>query len=101
MAEQLKERELEPEVEMNRFWVPVRKDMAGDGYSEVTGKIMLSIQLVPIEGEGKDAAPSYCGKALPAGEGRESPNENPRLPLSGQKGEVLVAALVGHVSAVR
>jgi len=58
--------EEDPDLEAAKFWLPVRKR----NKNTHQGKVLLSIQLVPIEEVDK----------LPAGKGRREPNTNPTLP---------------------
>ena len=57
----------DPELEASKFWFDMRnKDKPGTS----RGKILLSVQLVPVDNV----------EQLPAGKGRAEPNKNPVLP---------------------
>ena len=58
--------EEDPELEAAKFWMPVRSKSA----SKHQGKLLLSVQLVPVA----------FVDGLPAGKGRGEPNRNPTLP---------------------
>ena len=58
--------EEDPDLEAAKFWLPVR----ARGKQNHQGKLLMSIQLVPVEEVEK----------LPAGRGRNEPNTNPELP---------------------
>ena len=58
--------EEDPELEAAKFWLPMLKK----NKAEPQGKLLLSVQLVPLEDV----------ERLPAGSGRKEPNQNPTLP---------------------
>ena len=58
------------EVENAKFWVNLVNQRDEDGNAEVQGKLLVTVQLVPVE----------LVEKLPAGHGRSDPNSNPKLP---------------------
>ena len=61
---------VDPTVEHARFWLPIVKRPKGETTPRETGKVMVSLQLLP----------KAQAEKLPAGDAQNEPNTNPHLP---------------------